>query len=290
MTAAILALVLTAALLHAAWNVLAKRAQPTSTTAFVWLCSALSALALIPAVVLLLIIAPPRHPFTLLDAGFVVVAAVFHATYFMLLQRGYRDGDLSLVYPLARGTGPLIASIAAIAIFGERPGLLGGTGIALIVVGIFLATGATLRSPRVRVSTVYGLATGAAIAAYTLWDKEAVSALAIAPILYDFGRSALQAAVMAPFVWTASRRSATLDTWRGCRREAAGIAILSPLAYILVLFALITAPVSVVAPAREISIVFGALLGARLFNEGYGWRRMAAAIMMLAGIVALARS
>ena len=290
MTATVLALVLTAAVLHAAWNVLAKRAQPASATAFVWLCSALSALALLPAVVVSLIVAPPLRPFTLLDADFVVVTAAFHIVYFVLLQRGYRDGDLSLVYPLARGTGPLIASLAAVVIFGERPGLLGAAGIALIVGGIFVATGATLRSPRVCVSTAYGLATGGAIAAYTLWDKEAVSALAMAPILYDFGRSAVQGAVMAPFVWSASRRRAALDTWQRCRREAIGIAILSPAAYILVLFALITAPVSVVAPAREISIVFGAVLGARLFNEGYGLRRVAAALMMLAGIVALARS
>ena len=213
MTAAVLALVLTAAVLHAAWNVLAKCAQPASPTAFVWLCSALSAVALVPAVIVLLIVAPPRHPFTLVDAAFVAVTAIFHITYFVLLQRGYRDGDLSLVYPLARGTGPLIASIVAVAIFRERPGVLGAAGIALIVGGIFLATGPTLRSPRVRVSTAYGFATGAAIAAYTLWDKEAVSALAIAPILYDFGRNALQAVVMAPFVWTASRRRAALDTW-----------------------------------------------------------------------------
>src|ERR1700736_1903992 len=98
MTAAVLALVLAAAVLHAAWNVLAKRAQPASATAFVWLCSALGAILYVPVVAVLLIVAPPHHPFTLLDAGFVVVTAAFHITYFVLLQRGYRDGDLSLVY------------------------------------------------------------------------------------------------------------------------------------------------------------------------------------------------
>jgi drug/metabolite transporter (DMT)-like permease len=290
MTAAVLALVLIAAVLHAVWNVLAKRAQPASATVFVWLCSALGAILYVPAVAVLLLVAPPHHPFTLVDVGFVVVTAAFHIAYFVLLQRGYRDGDLSLVYPLARGTGPLVASLAAVAFLGERPGLLGTTGIAAIVAGIFIATGATLRSPRVRISTAYGVATGCAIAAYTVWDKEAVSALAIAPILYDFGRTALQAAVMTPFVWTASRRRAAVETWQRCRREALGIAVLSPISYILVLYALVTAPVTVVAPAREISIVFGAILGARLFNEGYGLRRAAAAILMLAGIIALARS
>jgi drug/metabolite transporter (DMT)-like permease len=285
-----LGLVLAAAVLHATWNALAKRARPASTTAFVWLCTAVSAVLWVPLVAVYVVLAPPARGVDVVVFAFVVGAAVLHSLYFMLLQRGYRDGDLSLVYPLARGTGPLLSSVAAVILFGERPGLLGAIGIAAIVGGIFLATGATLHVPRVRTSVLYGLATGATIAAYTLWDKHVVTALAFSPVLYEVARSVVQAVIMAPLVAGRERRAAVATTWRECRRQIIGVALLSPVAYVMVLFALARAPVSLVAPAREISIVFGALLGARLFREGHAVQRSAAAVLMLAGIIALARA
>ena len=117
-----------------------------------------------------------------------------------------------------------------------------------------------------------------------------MSALAIAPVVYEVGHYCARAALMAPLVWAGARRAALVPTWRAYRTELIGVAVLSPLAYILVLFALVTAPVSIVAPAREVSIVFGTLLGARLFHEGDLRRRVAGAILILAGITALARS
>jgi len=285
-----LGLVLAAAVLHATWNALAKRARPASTTAFVWLCTAASAALWVPVVAVYVSLVPPSRGVDGVVFGFVVGAAVLHALYFLLLQRGYRDGDLSLVYPLARGTGPLLSSVAAVIVLGERPGVLGAIGIAAIVGGIFLAAGVTLHVARVRASVGYGLATGAAIAAYTLWDKHVVAALAFSPVIYEVSRAVVQAIIMAPLVAGRDRRAAVAVTWRECRREIAGIALLSPVAYVLVLFALARAPVSLVAPAREISIVFGALLGARLFGEGHAVRRGIAALLMLGGIIALARA
>lgn len=290
MTPAVLALVLTAAVLHAAWNVLAKRAQSADTVAFVWLTTALSAVVYLPAVAVWLIAVPLRRPLSALDFAFIAGTAVIHSAYFLLLQRGYRAGDLSLVYPLARGTGPLLASIAAVLLLGERPGLLGGLGIVAIVAGIFVAAGARLHVARARASVGYGLATGATIAAYTLWDKHAVSALAIAPIVYEIGHFWVQTVLLAPLVARGERRAALGPTWRKHRAEILGVALLSPLGYILVLSALVVAPVSLVAPAREVSIVFGALLGARLFGEGDARRRIAGSVLILIGIVALARS
>ena len=290
MTPAVLALVLTAAVLHAAWNLLAKRAQAADTVAFVWLTTVLSVAMYAPAVAVWLIVVPLRHPLTPLGLAFIAGTAAIHAAYLLLLQRGYRAGDLSLVYPLARGTGPLIASVAAVLFLGERPGVVGAIGIAAIVGGIFVATGARLHLRRARVSIGYGLATGAAIAAYTLWDKHAVTALAIAPVVYEVGHYCVQSVIMMPLALNGARRAALAPTWRAYRSEMLGIALLSPLGYILVLFALAVAPVTLVAPAREVSIVFGALLGARLFAEGDARRRVAGAGLILAGIVALARS
>ena len=252
--------------------------------------TAVSVVLWVPVVAVLVVVAPLGRGIDLVVFGFVAGAAVLHTVYFILLQRGYRDGDLSLVYPLARGTGPLLSSIAAVIFLGERPGVLGALGIAAIVGGIFLATGATLRVPHVRASVGYGLATGVTIAAYTLWDKHVVTALAFSPILYEVARSVAQMTIMTPFVASGARREAVAATWSACRTEIVGIAVLSPIAYVLVLFALAHAPVSLVAPAREVSIVIGALLGARLFGEGDAVRRAAAAVMMVAGIVALARA
>ncbi len=287
MTPTALALVLAAAIVHATWNVLAKRARPVSTVAFVWLCSALSALAYLPVLVVLFVVAAPRG-FGAIGVAFAAGTALIHLVYFTLLQRGYRAGALSVIYPLARGTGPLLASIAAIVLLGERPSPLADAGIAGIVAGIFLSAGTAHGERDARVSALYGVGAGASIAAFTLWDKHAVSALALSPILYDFARTALQTTFMAPVAFARDRGATIAATWRGCAREAIGVAILSPLAYVLILFALVSAPVSLVAPAREISIVFGTILGARLFAEGHGRRRTVAAVLMVAGIAAIA--
>ncbi|HEY0381097.1 MAG TPA: DMT family transporter [Candidatus Elarobacter sp.] len=290
MTPAVLALVLIAAVLHAAWNLLAKRAQAADTVAFVWLTTVISVAVYLPVVAVWLIFVPLRQPLTAFDLAFIAGTAVIHCAYFLLLQRGYRAGDLSLVYPLARGTGPLLASIAAVVLLGERPGVLGALGIGGIVAGIFVAAGARMHVARARISAGYGIATGAAIAAYTLWDKHAVSALAITPVVYEVGHFCVQTVLMAPLVWRGRRRAALGPAWRTYRAEILGVAVLSPLGYVLVLSALVFAPVSVVAPAREVSIVFGALLGARLFGEGDARRRVAGSILILSGIAALARA
>jgi drug/metabolite transporter (DMT)-like permease len=284
-TVTALGLVVCAAVLHAAWNVLAKRAQ--GGLAFTWLTFALSCICYLPVIAWVYAVARPH--LNAVDWLFIAGNAATHAVYFFLLRRGYAAGDLSLVYPIARGTGPLVSSLAAVVLFAERPGALGFTGLALIVGGIFFGCGDNGERDDVRerrISIAYGLATGVSIAAYTLWDKYSVSTLAIAPIVYDFWGNVGRTIAVAPFV--ATRVPQIRDAWQRYRREALGIAILSPIAYLLVLWALVTTPVSLVAPAREISIVFGTILGIRVFGERAGRRRIMAAGMMFAGIVALA--
>lgn len=254
--------------------------------AFVWLCSALSAAIYGPIVIIAIVAGWVPLRADAIAAGMVAGTGLIHIAYFMLLQHGYRAGDISLVYPLARGTGPLLASIAAIAWLGERPGPFGLAGIGAIVAGAFLASGGGRPGHHARTSIFYGAGTGATIAAYTLWDKLAVTTFAISPLPYDLGRHLVQAVLMAPAAFR--RRTGLGDVWRTARFESLAIAVLSPLAYILVLFALKIAPVSLVAPAREVSIVIGTLLGARLFGEGQIVRRTVAACLMFAGILALA--
>ena len=287
MTVFALVLVLVAATFHATWNLLAKRVGEGGAL-FVWLFGSLAVLIYAPLAVGVVALARPHlGPEALL---FMFGSGVLHLGYFVLLQRGYAVGDLSLVYPLARGTGPLLATLAAIVLLGEKPGALALLGIGLITLGVFLLTAepgrARIRKEGWGTGVVYGLLTGAFIAAYTIWDKHAVSALLVPPLLQSWVTTVVTTGLLTPLALR--RRGEALALWRAHKVEILGVAVLSPLSYILVLTALVFTPVSYVAPAREISILIGAAMGARLLAEGDVRRRLAAAGVMVLGIVALA--
>ncbi len=283
MTALSLALVLGAAFIHASWNFLAKRAG--GGVAFVWLFAALSSLIYAPlAVFIYLWQKPAIGPWQL---AFMGGSALIHMAYFLILQRGYKMGDLSLVYPLARGTGPTISTLTAILILGERPSGLAIGGALLVAGGVFLlSTGAGKLGGSRRAGVQYGLLTGGLIAAYTLWDKFAVSTLLIPPLLQDFCTTLGRLIFLGPIAYR--KRSEVTHEWRVHRSEAVGVALLCPLSYIMVLTALISSPVSYVAPAREVSILIGAVMGSRLLAEGDALRRLPAAGAIVAGIIGLA--
>ena len=283
MTAFALLLVLTAALLHALWNLLAKRAR--GGIPFTWLFSLLTVVLWAPIIVVYVIVWRPTLGW--LALLFMLGSATIHLAYFLMLQRGYRHGDLSVVYPLARGTGPLLSMVGAVLLLGERPTWLAVVGALLIIAGVFaIAGGPEMLRRRTAVSGVsYGLMTGLLIATYTLWDKYAVSAVLVAPLLLDYGSRFGRTLLLLPAIRT--RTEEVRYEWRVHRWEAIGISVLSSLAYILVLTAMITAPVSYIAPARELSILFGALLGTWLLKEGNMRGRMLAATIMVAGIILL---
>jgi len=279
-----LVLLLVAAFVHATWNLLLKRAQ--GGIAFQWLFAALSAGLYFPAVLALGWYRPPD--LNVAVVGMVAGSSVLHTLYYFVLQRGYRVGDLSLVYPLARGTGPLLATAGAMLFMGERPAAVVLAGGALIVVGVFVIGGGSLWSrydARSRVAVKYGLSTGVVIASYTLWDKQTVSVLLLAPLFLDWGTNCGRTLLLAPVAfrrWYEVRRA-----WVGHRREAMAVALLNPLAYILVLTALQFTPVSYIAPAREVSILIGSLMGAHFLGEGAAKRRFMGAASMVLGILFL---
>lgn len=148
------------------------------------------------------------------------------------------------------------------------------------------STGATVERNLAFTSVGYGVISGVFIASYTLWDQRGVSHLAIAPLLYDAGTAFTQLALLTPF---ALKRWPEVKTdWRTKKHWAIGVAALSPVAYVLVLTAMKVTPVSYVAPAREVSIVIGAFIGAKFLREAEGRRRLLAAIAMAGGVIALA--
>jgi len=286
MTSFALTLVLISALLHATWNLLAKRAS--SGVTFVWLSDLLSLFFYLPIAIIIYLVEQPQ--LGAVQFLFVIVSSLLHLGYFVVLLRGYRAGDLSLVYPLARGTGPVLSTFAAIIVLGEHPSYLALAGAALVAVGVFIlasrASSSTAGMVNARQAAMYGLLTGVFIAAYTLWDKQAVGPLLIPPVLYYTLATLGRTMLLIPYI--SPRRQEVRRDWIVHRKEVLGVALFSPLSYILMLTALSFSLVSYVAPAREVSILIGAVMGARLLSEGDAPRRLIASSAVVAGIIALA--
>lgn len=280
-----LTLILAAALVHASWNYLLKKSG--GGIGFVWLFGALSTALYCPLAIAIML----YQSVMISSTGLLLIVAsgVIHTAYYLLLDRAYRSGDLSVVYPIARATGPLITIVVAISFLGERPSALALCGAALVIAGaFFLSLGAgRLESARSRIGAGIGFAllTGCTIAAYTLVDKQAVSAAAVPPLVFDWSMNLVRLALTTPLALR--RRSGIARAWREHRRTAFAVALLNPLSYILVLTAMVFTPVSYVAPAREISILFAALMGTQLLLEGQAGRRGACAGAMAVGVILL---
>jgi drug/metabolite transporter (DMT)-like permease len=281
-----LGLVLIAAVFHALWNLLYKRAGITNGFVFLWLVSAMASLFFAPfAITVIVQQKPVLGPAELV---FIGGSALLHIAYHQLLIRGYQIGDLSLVYPLARGTGPMLSTAAAIIIFHERPSGIALSGAVLIGLGVYVISGG-FRRRQLAVSyrpVAYALLTGVCIAMYTLWDKYAVGELLIIPIVFTWISSLYRTTYLSYFAFR--ERDQIKQILRSHLVEISGVAILSPLSYLLILMALVFSPVSYIAPARELSILIGVLIGSKLLSEGYLIRRGLAASAMILGLVFLA--
>lgn len=284
MTALALALILAAAFIHASWNYFLKRSG--GGTVFVWLFATLSALIYAPLAAL--VIGWQRPDFGSVHYGLMFASAALHTAYYLLLDRGYRSGDLSVVYPLARGTGPLITIVCAVLLLQERPTPIAVTGALLIGGGAVALTGdpRKLRQSGNLHAVGFALLTGCMIASYTLVDKVAVAAWLIPPLVQDWAANLGRVLLMTPLALRL--RSDIGPTWRRAKKEIVAVALLCPLSYILVLTAMVFTPVSYVAPAREVSILVAAFMGTQLLAERDAARRLAAAAAMVAGIVCLA--
>ncbi len=281
-----LALVLASAGAHATWNFLAKSSKDKAL--FTWSFVTLSSFIYLPLVAYFAL----RDPVPARGWIFAVGTMLIHVVYFTTLTASYAREDLSVVYPVARGTGIALTPIFAAVALGERVTLGGGLAIGVIVLGLVVAhtrgrgraaLGGLAPSLRSRGSQL-ALLTGIVIAVYSTWDKQGVSL--VVPPVYNYFPFLGQAIVASPFA---------LRRWDGVRREVEsrpfaviGAAVLSPLAYLLVLTAMTLSPVSYVAPAREVGIVFGAVLGATVLKEPNGSNRLAGCALIVLGVMGLA--
>jgi drug/metabolite transporter (DMT)-like permease len=268
--------VLGAGFLHALWNALLKSAagDPLLDTALIVAGSALVALAMLPFVPF-----PDRAAWP-----FAALSATIHFGYYVTLAGAYHRGDLSFAYPLMRGVAPLIVTVLGVLFLGERPAGQMLVGIVLISAGIIvIAWFASGRHPPA--AAAWALANAAIIAAYTLVDGAGVrvSGDAAGYVCWLIFLEGL------PFLaWIFARRGRTATRYMALRWRrglAGGAASLA--AYGIVLWAMTRAPVAAVAALREVSVLFAALMGSLVLKEGFGWRRMAGAATVVAGVAAL---
>ena len=286
MTSTAVVLILSSAFMHAVWNLLAKRAGGGGSV-FVWLFTAFGSAILWPIAAYVWFTQKPDFGWT--GFWFMCGTAVLHLLYFVALQRGYRMGDLSLVYPLARGTGPTLSTIMAVVILNERPSMRTIVGLVFVVAGVLLLTwrsGPRESDGKTRAAIKWGFLCGVCIATYSVWDKYAVSEINVPPILLELFTNFGVCLMLTPHAM--ARRDDVRRVWRAHRIEVIGVAILAPLSYILVLTAMTFTPLSSVAPSREISILIGAILGVRFLGEAHTRRRIIAAGAMVCGVVLLA--
>ena len=284
-------LVAVAAAFHVTWNVLLKSATDPLDTATIGVTVAAAVLTPV-AVAGWFLAGEPAIPAEALALG--AASGALEALYFILLSAAYVRGDLSVVYPLARGTAVLLAVAVGIVVLGERPGPIGSAGVAALVAGfVWLQRPwrilAALRSRRVADGPVaaaavpFALATGVVIAAYSAIDR--VGSRTIAPWLYA---AILYAGMVAWLLAVAAARGRLRlpgRTRRGVGVAAAG-GLLTLGAYLLILFAFSIAPLTVVAPLRESAVVLASGWGTLRMGEAAS-RRAAAGRIAAAGLIVL---
>ncbi len=275
----VIALVALAAVAHATWNLAIKRTG-ASGAVFLWLTFLLGAVLFAPVGIA-----------SIVESGaawlpLAVVSGGLQVGYFFLLQHAYRQGDVSVVYPLARGTGPLLSVVFAIILLGERPGIHALVGAAVVITGVVVIGLAGSRGGAVHLPGVlWGLAVGVLIAVYTLWDSNAVINGGMPPLGY-YWAVVCAALLLTPAV--VRRRAAVLPTIRRHWLVVVIVGLLSPLAYVLILLAVQLAPVSVIAPAREVGVVLVSLAGWLWLREKHPVQRLVGAVVVLIGVALLA--
>lgn len=276
-------LVLTAAFCHAIWNYYVKRIN--GGPELVWLFSMVAVIIYLPVALYIVITEKPVFGFW--QIIFLCGSVILHLSYLLLLQQGYRKGDLSLVYPIARSTGPFLSTSFAVVLLGEPMTPQIAVGGATIILGVlFLTGGFRGNAKHIAVSSLFGLMVGVLIGSYTVWDAYAVSTLMISPLLLDYMSSFGRSLLLSPIAW--KRREQVKTYWRDHRSGVMIIAVFHILAYTLVLYALTFTPVVYVAPTREVSVLVTVMMGSLLLNEGDLKRRMGWATLILLGVALLA--
>ena len=290
MTALSVLLVLLSAVAHSSWNLLLKRASDPEV--FAWCLLIVASVLLAPVGLALLW----YNSVGLSGLWFLLATIVLHVLYFNLLARGYSQGDLSLVYPVARGIGPMLVPVLAVIFLDETIKPLAIAGISAIIVGIYTISWwgyfhQVLRSPLLFFRSAgmrYAVLTGLTIAAYSIVDKEGVSH--VQPLLYMYFLGTGTAVMLAPYILAQKGVAAVKAEWRANALPITVAGLLTFAAYGLALTAFSLSRVSYVSPAREVGIVIGVMMGVFLLKEPFGGGRMLGSSFVVGGVVMIALS
>ena len=277
-----LALVITAAALHAGWNLIVKGAGQRQV--FAGWAVAVGGLVCLPLLAL-------GAPVPAAVWPYAVASGLVEAAYFVLLIRAYERGDFSLVYPVARGAAPALLALWGVILLGERPRPAGVIGLAFLLLGLVVVGGGRLLSRRAGITVGGGgvataLGVALCISVYSAIDGAAVR-LAPSPS-YLALIMVLTAAFAAPFVFARCGLRDAVACWRAQAPRIILVGVLSPVAYLLVLRAYAISGVAYAGALREVSIVLAALAGWLLLKEPFGAVRVAGSCLIFAGILVIA--
>jgi drug/metabolite transporter (DMT)-like permease len=267
--------VLLAAACHAGWNALIKVGlDPLSTTTLIAVGAAAVSLVCLP---LAGVPAPPAWPW-------LAASAVIHLLYFAALIESYRTGDLGQVYPLARGSAPLMTAIVSAALLHEQLSLLGWGGIVTLAAGVLLlsARGGRDVVKLDRRAVGYALLTAVTICAYSVADGIGVR-LSLNPPAYVLWLFVANAITLVPYALWRDSSGVAVAMRRFWRRGLAGGAM-QALSYGIVLWAMTLAPIALVASLRETSVLFGAIIAVLVLKEPLRTARVAAAVLIVCGL------
>jgi drug/metabolite transporter (DMT)-like permease len=278
------AVLMVAAGIHSAWNLISKRG--VDKQAFLWLAMLMTALLFAVPFTFLYTPIPPY--------AWVIIAlsGVLESAYILLLGRAYQHGDLSLVYPIARGSAIMFVTLLAVLLLGEHVPWLGAVGILVIVCGMVvtnltsLSVGA-LRAPIASLGTGpsrLALMTGLSTASYSLVDK--VGVRYVPPMLYVYLIFAAGALFMMPYM-LGMRRAAVAREWQANKWRIVLVSVMFITTYLLVLSVMATAQVSFVASVREVSVIFAALMGTLVLREPFGQQKVLGAALIFLGILCI---
>ena len=287
MTGLALALILVSAVAHASWNFLVKRG--TNQEVFLWSAQATIAVLLLP----LGLVLAWQSTFESVGWWFVLATIILHIVYFIFLGRGYSAGDLSIVYPVSRGIGPIIVPFLGVLILGEDITLPAILGIIFVVIGIYTVYwwGQISRIVKEPLSFVrepgtrYAILTGLVIASYSVVDKVGVSH--VTPFLYMYLMSVGVTVGWAPYIFRSYGTAQVRMEWQLNRTSIFAVALLLFLAYGLVLSALQFSQISYIWPSREVGIVVGVTLGALVLKEPFGQGRILGSLLIVVGLAFL---
>jgi drug/metabolite transporter (DMT)-like permease len=282
-----IAILMVAALFHSTWNTIVKKSSDKQ--AFNWM--ALTAFSFVFFVPFCFVFKPVQASGWIL----MILSGSCEACYFFLLASAYKHGDLSLVYPLSRGLSPVIVALIATIFLGEVVTPLGIWGILSIVAGIYvihirsfglkglLEPFSYLREPASKYAVLTGITTGL----YSNIDKLALTYVDSTMLLYvKFLTASL---LLLPFMLS-KKREAIAEEWKSNKRNVFIVALLLSSAYFLVLVAMTQSQVSYTSAVREVSIVFGSIIGTVYLKEKFAEKKILGTLFIFAGILLIATS